>query len=453
MSWHAGPGKTTPLAANNRKPLGSVFRLEQGFAALFGFFLQFNILVGGGSDDASIVGGFGFRMLDFLSVVAVGILLIYALRPRRVFPLAAFAAVVGAMVLLRVLEPRFWSDPRTLVLGLHYLDYSFAALYLAMICSEEVMARAFCWGLIAGLVATVPIFVFQELGYSDTLAQFGLVPGYHLDGDIGEGDILRYSGLWGHPNEAGHIAALAGAAGAYFAYHRRLFPAAITAVALVVVFYYTRSRAGLFAGGAVLALALLMGGKKRINFLRLAVLVTTMTAAIGVLSQLDFISDRFENDPTAANNLSERLASTLAGIKLALANPFGLPLDVYYSEIQSATGGVGSPHNGFIALAIILGMMPLIVFAVSLFINFRNRNGSGLFFFFLATQVSISFMFEQLPTEYDYAFMICLLFGRAFLLTRVGSELRFGKGFVPLPSRPPLYGTQLVRQSPYPRKS
>lgn len=38
-------------------------------------------------------------------------------------------------------------------------------------------------------------------------------------------------------------------------------------------------------------------------------------------------------------------------------------------------------------------------------------------------------MFEQLPASYDYVFIICLIFGRAFVRTNVGRELTIGKSY------------------------
>jgi hypothetical protein len=414
---------------------------KRRLAFLFGFLLQFNILIGGGGEGAAATGGYGFRVFDFLTVVAVALLVIHALSPRRIFALTVFSAIVAAMAVLRMQEPGFWSDPRTVTLAVHYLAYGYSGLYLALICNEDFVVRGYCWGLIVGLVATLPIFAFQELGYSSNLVEIGLVPGYHADVDF-SGDVARYSGLWGHPNQAGHIAALTGAAGAYFAFCRRFTPAAVVAAALVAIFYFTESRGGLIAGGSVLAISMLYGRRQEIDFLRIIAVAIALVIAVALLLQIDFIAYRFEGDPLAGDNFSERLGSTLAGIQLALSNPFGLSLDIYSSEISAATGGVGSPHNGFITFAIILGVVPLLVLIAAFVANLRIR-GTDAFFFFLTVQVSISFMFEQLPADGNYAFIICLLLGRAFLRTRVGSELTQQ----PVRSATPAFGRRIERQS------
>jgi hypothetical protein len=416
------------LPASNMRGANPIaaFRLPgwiQAQAFIFGFCLQFNFLLGGNGEGVDAQGGYGFRALDFLSVAAIALLLFHAFSARRVLTLAIFSAVIGAMALLRMQEPTFWSDPRTATLGLHYLAYSLAGLYLAIICNDDSGAQGFCWGLTLGLVATIPIFAFQALGYSSSLVQMGLVPGYHAEGGIGSAAVARYSGLWGHPNQAGHIAALAGAAGAYFAFNRRYIPAAVVAVSLIVVFYYTESRGGLIAGASVLAIAVLFPRGKRLNLLHLAIAGVVVTIAVELLLQIEFIAYRFEADPAAASNFSERLGSASTGIQLALSNPLGLSLDVYASEMESI-GGVATPHNGFITFVSLFGIVPFVALVLAFAANLRIRRDADVFFFFLTIQVSVSFFFEQLPVDYDYALIICMLFGQAFLRSRIGSDLQ-----------------------------
>ena len=394
---------------------------KQRFAFLVGACLQCNLLIGGNGEGLAATGGYGFRVSDFLLLAAIGFLLIYALPPRRVLILSVFSAIVGMMAVLRIEEPTFWYDPRTATLAMHYLAYSFSGLYIAIICSEEFVVRGFCWGLTAGLAATVPIFVLQDLGYSTSLVALGLVPGWNYDVNLGSG-VARYSGLWGHPNEAGHIAALAGAAGAYFAFNRRLIPATVVAVSLVAVFYYTQSRGGLIAGASPLVVSLLFQRGRRVNFLKIAVVAIAGLIAVELLLQIQFIAYRFEDDPLAASNLSERFRSTWAGVQIAMANPLGLPLDLYISEERGAAG-IQSAHNGFIVFAIVLGVVPFLALVAAFAANCRVRNSTDAFFFFLTLQVSVSCLFEQLPINYDYVFIICLLFGRAFLRTRIGNIL------------------------------
>jgi hypothetical protein len=82
----------------------------------------------------------------------------------------------------------------------------------------------------------------------------------------------------------------------------------------------------------------------------------------------------------------------------------------------------------------VLGLAPLAVFVWSLAMNFRVNSKADLFFAFLALQVSISFLFEQLPGTISYIYMVCLLVARAYLKTP------FGRALLPRsasPSSPP----------------
>src|SRR5262249_39947717 len=134
-------------------------------------------------------------------------------------------------------------DSRTHVLAYRYMLYSVAALYVVLVMTEAL--DWFCWGLIAGLLANIPIFVIQNSEYASELIDWGFIPRYAESVFLGgAGTFLRYSGIFSHPNEAGHAAALSAAAGAYFAIARRRFlPTIIITAGLVAVFYYARSRA------------------------------------------------------------------------------------------------------------------------------------------------------------------------------------------------------------------
>jgi hypothetical protein len=91
---------------------------------------------------------------------------------------------------------------------------------------------------------------------------------------------------------------------------------------------------------------------------------------------------------------------------------------------MESASGVGTPHNGFLAFAIILGMVPLLVLLIAFGSNFRIRTNGDAFFFFLTLQVCVSFLFEQLPATYDFAFVTCMIVGYGFLRTGIGSELK-----------------------------
>ncbi len=314
----------------------------QGLAFVFGFCIQFNALIGGSGEGASAVGGYGFRLTDFLTVIAVGLLGFYSLAPRRILPLTAFTLFVAAIAFFRILEPSYGDDPRTGILFVHYLGYSFAGLYIAIILTTSAAVDRFCWGLIAGLLLTVPIFILQDLGYSSTLIQFGLAAQYNYWGALHytTSNFARYAGLWVHPNEASHVAALSAAAGAYFAFvHRRFVPLVLTAIAELAIFYYTQTRGGLAVSGVILGIPLVFGSGRRINFLYLAVGLSAIVIVVLLLSQIDVVAYRFSNSELAEQNISERIGSTLAALQLVLGNPFGMS-ELYFASVLEANAGL-----------------------------------------------------------------------------------------------------------------
>ena len=199
--------------------------------------------------------------------------------------------------------PALSSDPRTAILTYHYILYAFATLYIAILVHDETVLERFCSGLVVGLGATIPIFVFQAADYSQTLIAWGLMPGYAPDFVNSNVDFVRYSGMLGHPNEAGHVATLSAAGGAYFALvRRRMFPLLVmVACALILVFYYTRSRGGLLAGGAVLVIPFVLT-RGRASVFRVVTMIAFLSLSLIFISQLDFVASQFADDQNSAKN-------------------------------------------------------------------------------------------------------------------------------------------------------
>jgi hypothetical protein len=411
------PPAGEPLAV--RQPHTSRWVLIFVFFA--GWSIQFNLLIGGGG-DATATGGIGFRLTDFLMVGAVGLLALKALAPRHIPSILLFSLLAGVVALLRTLDPLFWIDARTQILFLHYIAYSFAGLYLATIIRTPAAIDKFCWGLIVGMLMTVPIFVLQDLGYNSTLVELGLVPSYYRELLYDNSELVRYSGLWGHPNEASHVAALSAAAGAYLLLsNRNRIAFALTAIGLLIIFYYTQSRGGLLASGAVLAVPLIFGSKRKFSVLQIFLGIGIVAISALVLSQIDVIAYRF-TDSESANNFNERIGSTFAAIQMVLSSPLGMP-DGYFESVLTLNAGVNSPHNGFIFFAAIFGWVPLLILVAVFISNLRRWANGDAFFALLTLQMCCSFMFEQMPLSYCYALVICLLAGRAYLRTRFGGEL------------------------------
>ena len=303
MRGYAYPAHTslpmTKLSSASRTRIPLWQRL---FVFLVGFSIQFNALIGGEGGGASATGGYGYRLTDFVAVCAFGLLVLLSIAPHRIIPIGIF----GLMVAASFLYPMISQDQRTSILAMHYALYSFAALYVAVILSKPSAIEWFCRGLIVGLLATVPIFVLQDLNYTQTLITWGLTPGYFQETGVLTSDVLRYTGLWGHPNEAGHVAALSAAAGAYLAIVRhRYAPLVIIAASLLAIFYYAISRGGLIAGGAALVVPFLLS-RGRLNIGRLVALIGTVAIAIIAVSNIDFVATRFQ-DPNETSNIQDRL--------------------------------------------------------------------------------------------------------------------------------------------------
>jgi hypothetical protein len=390
---------------------------QQLLAFFAGFSIQFNMLIGGSGAGAVATGGYGYRLTDFVALTAIGLLGLYSITTHRLFALGLYGLIVAALLYFPVFSP----DPRTSILAQHYAIYSLAALYLTVLLVKMSAINGFCWGLILGLVATLPIFVLQDSGYTSTLIEWGLVPGYSTWGLTA--DSARYAGLMSHPNEAGHVAALAAAAAAYLAVvHRRFLPLALVAASLLVIFYYTLCRGSLLAGGTVLAISLLFS-RGRFEPRRLMIVIIAFAVLVAV-SNMDFVTSRFENDQNLSNNIQYRIDSTLYGLHLLLTYPFGLPIEELSSILSSGTGGIGSVHNGFIFFGLILGLLPLTIFLMALLANVYVRNDTDVFFALLTLQVSLSFMFEQLSGAYSYAFIVCIIISWAFLKTSVGATFK-----------------------------
>jgi hypothetical protein len=404
-----------PSAFQHIKPV-----LNQCFAFVFGFCIQFNVLIGGNGEQASATGGYGYRLLDFITLASALLLVIHSFSPRRIISLGTF----GIIVIVLFAAPALSSDPRTAILAYHYILYSFAALYLATVLSDAASLEWFCWGLIIGLLATVPIFILQASDYSSKLVEWGLVPGYAYVFSSAESDFARYSGLYGHPNEAGHVAALSAAAGAYYALVRRNYiPSILVGVGLIAVFYFTRSRGGLLAGVVTLAAPYLLPSQRSTLF-RLATTVALAAIAFGLMWQLDFIASRFTADPNEAYNIADRLDSILSGLQVLATHPFGMPINEFLSYVAAGSGGVTSPHNGFIFLGGVFGILPLSAFVLAWAVSLYTFDRIDVFFALFAVQMCVSLLFEQMPGSYPFAFAMCLIGARSFVRTPLGDVFK-----------------------------
>ncbi len=126
------------------------------FVFLVGFAIQFNALIGGGGDPGTgAIGGYGYRLTDFIAVGTLALLGLFSIAPHRILSFGVFGLLVAVLFAF----PMFSSDQRTANLARHYVLYSFATLYVVLILRDLSAIDWFCSGLITGVLATVPVFV------------------------------------------------------------------------------------------------------------------------------------------------------------------------------------------------------------------------------------------------------------------------------------------------------
>lgn len=388
---------------------------------LLGFSIEFNILIGGGGDVS--LGSYGYRITDFLAVAAACLLGFHVLVQRsHVLVLGLFGLLVATIVSFRLFDPSFWGEPHTQIIVERYVAYGFAGLYVALLLDNTRAADFFCWGLIAGLLATAFTFIIQGTGLSSVLVALGVKSEVTQDFLLSDVGIFRYTGLWGHPNEAGHVAALASAAGAYFVVvHRRFIPGSLVAIGLGITFAYTQTRGGLLAGGATLGISLLFSRQRRLEIVRTLTGAFSIVVVVITLLQFSTFTSRFFDDPMITGNYDERIDTILAGVQVVLDYPFGVPIEEFGNIMTSQTG-LPTPHNGFVYFAAVFGLLPLIILLAAFAISFRVRNDADVLCVFLSIQVCFSFLFEQLPPNCSYTFVLCIILARAFLRTGISGR-------------------------------
>jgi len=396
--------------------------LQRLVAFAAGLVVEFNILIGGQTEGAAAAGGYGYRASDFICVGCVLLSVTLFYNAERIF--SAYVYAIG-IVLLFAPTILMRSDYTTTI-GIRYVMYSMSGLYLASILTDERTMSWFCQGVIVGLLAAVGVFALQNTSISrSALLSWGLIAGYANDFGGYIRDTPRYSGLWGHPNEAGHVGALAAAAGIYFyVTQRKIIPLVITSAGLLAFFYYTLSRGGLIAGATTIAIAVVIPRNGKITDPRFLIGLFFIAVVALAGSQLDFLVSRFSSDANVSGNFAERLDTTLDGLRIMLAHPLGMSVTEFVSELNSLSGGVASPHNGFILIGAVLGAGPLLALVWAIASSFNIENKTDLFFAYFSLQICISNFFEQIATSVPYIFVLTILIGHAYLKNRLGRVLR-----------------------------
>jgi hypothetical protein len=396
-------------------------------AFLAGFVILFNFFVGAGSQSEGVVGGYGFRVSDFLALFLSFMLIFVADNRNKWISILWFGTAIGCS-LFPILLMR---DSQTATLIFHFLLYSAAGLYVAILL-DRGLGEYFAWGMLTGLGVSVFTMLLVQLGVPvSTLSSLGLAAGYAVDFGGYVREMPRLSGLWGHPNEAAHVAALASAGAAYLLLVKHSKTAAVVgAVLLLGMFYFTLSRGGLLVGAGILMLSFVIQRGRSSKMLAVFALL-----AVFAVSEVPDIGSRLSDQADAEANAAERLDSMLAAAALVVSHPLGQSIVDFQHDLQRSTLVVVSPHNGFLFMGTVLGLLGLFIFCLALATHLMNPK-SNVFMALLSLQVCASFMFEQISSNRSYVFVLGIILASAYLRTPIGAPLRSAPEYQPERSVP-----------------
>src|SRR5580698_1275505 len=128
--------------------------LQRWVAFAAGVVVEFNILIGGQTEGAAAAGGYGYRASDFVCVICILLLISLTYSSNRIFS----AYVYAICVVLLFAPVALLRTDYTITIGIRYILYSFSGLYLASILTEQRTMSWFCYGIVAGFVASIGVF-------------------------------------------------------------------------------------------------------------------------------------------------------------------------------------------------------------------------------------------------------------------------------------------------------
>ncbi|MEA3535454.1 O-antigen ligase family protein [Rhizobium sp. CC-YZS058] len=408
------------------------------FLALFafgvGFLLQCNV----------ITNSIGLRLLhisDLIVLVGLPVLYVVYVRLLASGPLILHLVVLSFSFLLSVMlfhergEGEFYTSIFTYLYTLFFLPFTYMLF-------KERLLTPFCWGIFYGFSAAAMLlgldlvlhdqlssiglaFVFDPAAVAEALARGEITSALRLE---------KAGGIWAHGNEAGPVFALAAAAAAYLAEKKQNFWIFTRFTSIYLsTFTLTQNRSGLIA-------VILVGLVLYIRRLSMATLkrsfFTIIAVAIGVIVVLPFgvfdfvdsaISKRFLEDSNVSNNASERFSSLGHGFEVMFQYPFGIGYTARYNLMQ-AIGGIGSPHNGFLATAFANGLVYVVLLVTTILYLAVRRRKIGFFAYAAAALVTV-YMFEELSYNPCMMAFVALMISYValdldFRLARAGAVLR-----------------------------
>lgn len=403
-----------PAIAESRSYLWGAF--------LVGFFLQFNLV-----PTAWHIPITRFSQLVMLPCIAF---LVHRLLSRAnplstLFYCVLMLLFVALHLALGGASLAFGNANIDLALSVGSALYLLGGVGLYILVAQRSGTTWFCWGILLGGLLSLIVFVMEANGMTGLAKAIGLAQAtQNVQMVAVGGGIGRLTGMWGHANEVGHVLAIAApAAGYLFVSKRERMPLVILGIILAVCFFYTANRGGIIAAMAT-CIAMLFARKESIAVQRNSILLTlgamaVIAYALYFLPPPAFIYERFADDAAMTNNASGRMATTLAGIEIALRHPFGMQVQDWRSALLSQTG-FQTPHNGFISMANGLGVPFLLMYLFALVVvviaglRQPRKLSLDIFLMLAAVQMSVSFLFEELSYVDAFMLMFSLVMARVY---------------------------------------
>ncbi|MCP8881908.1 O-antigen ligase domain-containing protein [Devosia sp. XJ19-1] len=422
------------IQAIRRYP-ASMLRFDRTILTLLvfgvGFFVQCNVLTSSLGlrflriSDLIVLIGLPIIGLAYLRFVSVGILVMH------VVPMALLFLATYLFGFARG-EGEFYTT------GFTYL-YAMFFLFFAYLLFKEDKLEVFCRGILAGFIAT-SLFLLLDVLVPQRLATFGLSMPFDAEAALAaaaRGEfvallprIAKPGGLWSAGNEAGPALALAAAAAAFLAErHKRFAVFAAFAALYLLTFTQTLNRSGLVAVagvGALLYIRLISRNllQRSIALLLTGILALALLVPYGLFEGLEFVlGPRFSADANFSDNLHDRWVSLVGGLDLALNYPAGIGFTERYFQLSSITGGISTPHNGFLSSAYSAGLGYALVALWSVaYVLTRSRKSS--FFMYTALVVLLAYLFEELSFNPAFMASVSLLIAYAV----IDLEFRVSRG-------------------------
>lgn len=404
----------------------STLRFDRTLLTLFvfgvGFLIQCNVLTS----------SLGLRFLRITDVIVLFGLPIIGLAYLRFVSTGILVMHIAPMTMLFLVTYLFGfarGEGEFYTTGFTYL-YALFFLFFAYLLFKEDKLDIFCRGLLAGFVATSLLLVIDVI-MPQRLAAFGLSVPFDEQAAVaaaarGEfvallSRIAKPGGLWSAGNEAGPALALAAAAAAFLAERQKRFAIFLVFAAIyLLTFTHTLNRSGLVAVTAVggllyirmISRTLL---QRSIALLLVGTLVLALLAPFGLFESLEaVVTGRFSHDTSLTDNIHDRWASLVGGLDVALNYPAGIGFTERYFQLSSITGGISTPHNGFLSSAYSAGL-GYALFALGSIAYVLTRSRKSSLFMYAALVVLLTYFFEELSFNPAFMAIVSLIIAYAVI--------------------------------------